>query len=122
MSNFNHCSRHYFQAKVSESLIRFVRSRQDSPRDKGLSVLVVHQLLELFQQQLCLHPPHTMRKYYKAVFGPKIPVFVDEAFKKTNTLAAVSILDEGLLVMVVDVLKKDCDYWWKHQRNKKTEG
>jgi hypothetical protein len=63
-----------------------------------------------------------MRKYYKAVFGPKIPVFVDEAFKKANTLAAVSILDEGLLVMVVDVLKKDCDYWWKHQRNKKTEG
>jgi hypothetical protein len=50
------------------------------------------------------------------VLGSKIPQFVDEAFKKANAADKSMLLEEGLLVMVVDLLKKDCDFWWKYQR------
>ena len=107
---------------VLNTTLDMVDPVNNADNDEGLSryqALIGHHVLEFFQNYVSLHPSvnEIMRKHFIEIFSnPPLPKLVLVLSRQQP----VTKFHSGFLRLVVDLVKKDLDYWWKHQGNWKT--
>ncbi len=116
-------SRLFFKAENMRTVLDSTMDimAMDYSKESGLDryqALVGHQCVELFLTLTNIHPSvmSETRDYYRSIFcRPPLPKFI---LKLTDLAgASASGFHASMLRLVVDLIKKDLDYWWKHQSN-----